>query len=215
MRFVSGTSVLALSLLTVLPVQAQTYVFNGQSTAVKAELSITSLSSGQVTFTFKNVSDIKSKLTGIGFDLDLGSKDGKFAKTSGANAPFTFVDGADQVPQFNDAKLDFYLAVGGDFNGGGSPQSGLSKGEMSSSYTVFSSTNSFFGLSSDDLAKGAYFRFKALEGGGSDVAHSMPSLPVVAVIPEPSEYAFGGMFLIGVVGLTVRARRKSAAPAAL
>jgi hypothetical protein len=215
MRFLSATSVLALSLLSVLPVQAQTYEFKGQSTAVKAQMSITSLSSGQVVFTFKNVSNIESKLTGVGFDLDLGLNDGKFVKTSGPDAPFIFVDGTDQVPQFNDADLDFYLALGGDFNGGGSPRLGLSKGQASSSYTVFSFTNSFAGMSSGDLARGFYFRFKAIEGGGSDVAHRLSPPAVVAAIPEPSEYAFGGVFLTGLVGLLVRARRKHATPAAL
>ena len=193
--------------LGVLPAQAQTYTFTGNETDVKARLNIVTLTNSQVVFTFENVSSVSSKLTGIGFDMTGGTF--TLQSPSPNNTPFTFTTNPGNVPQFNGASLNFALALGGSFTGGGNPNPGLGIGGMSATYSVFSSTNSFSGLTALDLANSVYFRFKAVgPNGGSDVAHALAVTPV----PEPGEYAVGGMFLVTLMGLIVRARRRSAVP---
>ncbi|GAB4464319.1 MAG: hypothetical protein OHK0029_34140 [Armatimonadaceae bacterium] len=200
---------------------AQTYHVKGTTFAntISAKLTIVSLSQNQLVFTFENTSSVASKLTGIGFDF---TNTGVFTN-SGSVSPYTFIDrpnnqsnngnfNALKVPQYNGVTMDFALALGGQFNGGGSPNAGLSAGQTSSQYTILSSTNSFSGITAAALANNVYIRFKAIgsNGQGSDVAHNLFT-PSVAPVPEPGEYAVMGMIGLTLCGLMVRARRRKIA----
>lgn len=190
----------------------QSFTIDGTSTNVKAELTITSLSASQVVFSFANISPntIGSKLTGIGFDI-AGAANYALSAPSPNNTPYEFFRNEKSVPQYGSAVLDFGVALGGDFTGGGNPNPGLSVGQSSGSYTVTSSNSGFASLTATDIADSVFFRFKAITDNPqtSDVAHGVASSVAVTSVPEPSAIAFSSIVGTIIVGLLVRKRRNT------
>ena len=168
-----------------------------------ATLNITSLSNNLLCFTITNTSSV-GVVTGFGFELP-GTGTYTLQSVNPADQPgnqnFSFDTTPGNVPQFNTAVLDFALLTGNNF-AGGNPQTGIPAGATSSEFCVFSSTNSFAGLTQQQIADAIYVRFQSLPGGESAVGHGG------TIIPEPTTMLLLGTGLAGVAA-TVRKRRKA------
>lgn len=200
--------------------RADSFSFVGTSNSTAtATLNIVSLTN--TTFVFSVTNTSSSKVTGFGFDLIDGDFTansstgiGGFASVNGGN--FTFHDVAlGNVPQFNNAVLDFGFTTGnsGDFSGGHSPD-GLGNGQTSVQFTV---TGNFLGYTQQQLANAVYIRFQDIAScrptgyfrlgakprcQDSDVAHGSPT-----AVPEPASMLLLGSGLIGVAAGLRRRRR--------
>jgi hypothetical protein len=161
------------------------------------------------TFTITNTSPFDARITGIGFDLEAGDFSGN--NSTGLNdfsgsdvAGFTFRDdeALGNVPQFNNAVLDFGWTTGnsGNFNGG-SAINGLDNNAGVNSLTFTVSGDAFEGMSAEDICEAIFVRFQRVgpNGQGSDVG-------TASAVPEPISMLLLGS---GLAGVAFKARRRN------
>jgi hypothetical protein len=170
-------------------------VGNSNPTAT-ATLNITTLTNGELCFTLTNTS--LGVITGVGFDLP-GSGSFVLESITGGSGTFTFSTNPGNVPQFNNAVLDFAFVTNSDNFAGGNPPSGVPSGQTSPLFCV---TGNFTGLSQQQIANAVFVRFQALPTG----AESDVGTVTTTVIPEPTS-----MFLLGsgLLGLAYGLRRRN------
>ena len=205
--------IVALLLLTfVSAAKADTVLIVGNSTGVLSTATVNcSFNSATNTFTFSvtNTSPFDARITGIGFDLVAGDFSGNqssgLSGFTGSNpGAFTFIDGQlGNVPQFNNAVLDFGWTTGPNF-GGGSPNDGIAPG-TSLTFTVTGAA--FTGMTESQICNAVFVRFQRVgpNGEGSDVGRpGGPGTPV----PEPASMLLFGSGLLGAAYI-LRSRRRS------
>lgn len=165
-------------------------------------------------FTITNTSPSGSTITGIGFDLIDGDFSGNNSLglqgfSSASAGAFTFRGEAansslGNVPQFNDAVLDFGFTTGNSSNfNGGTVANGIAPGGS----LTFTVTGPGFGnnlFTEEELCQAIFVRFQNVPGReGSDVGHGGP--PHEQPIPEPMTMI---LFGTGLAGVAARARRR-------
>lgn len=188
-------------------------VIIGNSTGSQATATISytfNAATNTFTFTITNTSPFDARITGIGFDLAAGDVTKNLNQSTGIDgfsssnvAGFTFRDAEalGNVPQFNNAVLDFGWTTGNSGNfSGGSPNDGLDNDPGSNSLTFSVSSTAFQGMSADAIASAIYVRFQRVgpDGRDSDVG-------TANVIPEPISMLLLGS---GLAGVAFKARRR-------
>jgi hypothetical protein len=156
-----------------------------------------------ITGTVTNTAPFDARLTGFGFDLFGGDPSGYTGSpnpiTLPAGVTFNFQDdGLGNVPEINNAVLDFGYITGPNFPGG-DPNSGLDNFQTLS----FMVSGAFAGLTEAEIASALIVRFQRVGENGqlSDVAAAGSPLPL-SPVPEPAS-----MLLVGS-GLAYLARRR-------
>jgi hypothetical protein len=157
-------------------------------------------SSGTLTVSLTNTSDPANGGFLTGFVFNFGSTDSQAsASMLSASHPFQYVSDHGAAPFGN---FDAGAAIGGDWNGGGSPNAGIAVGEtgtfqfaVDANDVGYLTAASFLGSTE---SPGFVVRFRGFEDGGSD---KVPGTPIYTV-PAPA-----AMGLLLVAGLVNRRRR--------
>lgn len=157
-------------------------------------------SSGTLTVSLTNTSDPANGGFLTGFVFNFGSADpDASASLLSASHPFQYISDA-MAPPFG--TYDAGAALGGNWNGGGSPNAGIAVGEtgtfqfsIDASDVGYLSAASFLG---NPESPGFVVRFRGFDDGGSD---KVPGTPVTT-IPAPA-----AMGLLMIAGLVTRRRR--------
>ena len=201
-------------MLSSVAAKADTVQIVGNNTPSLATATITCSFNAQTntfTFTIVNTSQFDARITGIGFDLPPGGN----ASPSGLNvftgnvvfAPagvnFTFTDaGLGNVPQFDDAVLDFAFITGNNF-AGGNPNEGLPPGiDPGDEASFVISGAGFAGMTEEEICNAVYVRFQRVgaDGEGSDVG----TPGEVTHTPEPASLLLLSSGLFGAAGYARR-----------
>jgi len=163
---------------TVCPTPPPTvFCFGGINTGVRAEATVSSISSSGACFTIKNTSTsgTTGTITNIGFDLP-GERPNTYALTSSTNSNYFVahdLSASSGAQQFVDT-FDFVLhnkSNGTPTFGGGSVANGIAPGQSAS----FCVTGDFSGVTTAaQFAATIYPRFQEVNNGGSDVARNKP-----------------------------------------
>ena len=207
-------TVCALILLSSVAAKADTVQIVGNNTPSLATATITCSFNAQTntfTFTIVNTSQFDARITGIGFDLPPGGN----ASPSGLNGftgnvtfqpagvGFSFTDaGLGNVPQFDDAVLDFGFITGSNF-AGGDPNDGLPPGiDPGDEATFVISGAGFAGMTEEQICNAVYVRFQRVgrDGEGSDVG----TPGEVTHTPEPASLLLLSSGLFGAAGYARR-----------
>lgn len=211
------TTVAAIAMLALSSVaRADTINIVGSSTGSLATATVNcsfNAATNTFTFTVTNTSPYDARITAVGYDLVPGDFSGNGSTGlngftgSGGGLAFTFQNGSlGNVPQFNNAVLDFGFTTGhsGNFSGG-FPNNGIAPG---SSVTFTVSGSSFAGMTEQQICNAIYVRFQRVgaNGEGSDVGRPSGSPP--GAVPEPMTML---LFGTGLAGIAARARRRKAA----
>ncbi len=156
-------------------------------------------SSGLLTVSLTNTSDVDNggKITGFLFNMD--SADAVATLASGTH-PFTQCTGNGLNGQPFGNPFDAGAALGGKFEGGGSPNKGVAVGDTGL-FTFNINASDASSLSALSFMTGAFdfnflVRFRGFEDGGSD---KVPAAP-----------APGALALMGAAGLVAGGRRRRA-----
>jgi hypothetical protein len=203
-------TVLTLASLLAVPAYASavpfTIVGNTNGTDATAEGTLT-LAGNQLTLNIENTSPFDARIMSIGFDLLAGDFAANPPNSSGLNGfagddngNFLFEDGAfGNVPQFNDAVIDFGWLVGNSFGGGGSPDNGL---DNDGTILTLIATGNFQGLDEAGLVSALFVRFQRVgpNGQGSDVGTGGD----IPDVPEPAALVLFGLGLAGIAAVRRR-----------
>lgn len=156
-------------------------------------------SSGILTITLNNTSNVDNGGFITGFLFNMDSADAVATLTSGTH-PFDQATGNGLNGQPFGDPFDAGAAIGGKFEGGGNPNDGVAVGDTGI-FTFDITASDAAGLSAWSFLTGPYdfnfiVRFRGFEDGGSDK---------VPAVPTP-----GALALLGTAGVLVSGRRRRA-----
>lgn len=189
--------------------EAATIVLFGTTNGSDATATVDyTLTGDTLNLSLTNTSPYSATITGFGLDLVAGDSFGKdgldgFSGNPALVGGFIFSDGnLGNVPQYNDAVIDFGFLTGNNF-GGGFVNDGIAPGDT----LDFTVSGAFAGLTEAEIAAALYVRFQEVGENGrlSDVGTFNPT-----PVPEPASMLLLGSGLAAVVARR-RLRKRQAA----